>query len=153
MRRLLALLVLAPLFVASALAQSLPPEAEGYLGDWTIVDDESGESQAVVRITDAGDGTLEGRIVRVLPTSEYPVPQFQCDDCRGDYAGADLREIRLIYDMEWNGERFGGGRIVDPLGGRTYRAVMNLDGADRLRVRGYVGIRAFGRTQVWQRTR
>lgn len=152
MRRPLGLILLAPLLVAAASAQ-VPPEARGHLGDWTIVDDESGEAQAVVRITEAGDGTVEGRIVRVLPTTEYPEPQFRCGDCRGDYAGADLREIRLIYDMEWDGERFGGGRIVDPMNDRRYRAVMSLDGPDRLRVRGFVGIRAFGRTQVWERAR
>jgi len=30
---------------------------------------------------------------------------------------------------------------------------MRLDGPDRLRLRGYVGIRALGRTQTWTRVR
>ena len=55
--------------------------------------------------------------------------------------------------MEWNDDEFAGGRITDPQNAKTYRATMKLDGRDRLRVRGFVGIRAFGRTQVWERAR
>jgi uncharacterized protein (DUF2147 family) len=47
---------------------------------------------------------------------------------------------------EWNG-----GTIYDPGSGRTYSAVAVMDGADRLRVRGYFGIRLLGRTTTWVR--
>ena len=144
------LAALLPLLASGAAAQSLPAEAHAYLGDWTVVDEESGEAQAVVRIQEVR-GRVEGRIVEVLPTEEYPEPNFRCDDCAGEYEGADLREIRLIRDMEWDGERFSGGRIVDPKNDRAYRLLMTLDGQDRLRVRGYLGIKALGRTQVWRR--
>ena len=138
MRRLswTALLVaLAP----AALAQSLPAEARAYLGDWTTYNDDGTEAQAVVRITES-DGTLRGQIVRLLPTERYPSPQFQCDDCRGEYQGADLRTVPLIEGMDWGGDEFSGGRITDPTNGRRYRGVLRLDGRDRLRVRGFVGV-------------
>lgn len=146
----LVLLALALLPLAAASAQSLPPEARGYLGDWVLADDETGEAQAVVRITEVG-GTVEGRIVRVLPTDDYPEPSFACGDCAGEYEGADLRRIRLIWGLEWDGERLSGGHILDPRTARTYKVAMNLVGPDRLRVRGYLGIRALGRTQIWRR--
>lgn len=149
MRPPLGLALLVSLLVAAASAQ-VPPEARGYLGDWVVVDDESGEAQAVVRLTEAGE-TVEGRIVRVLPTVEYPEPSVICDGCEGEYEGADLREVRLVWGLEWDGERLSGGRIVDVQNDRTYKVAMNLEGPDRLRVRGYLGIRALGRTQVWRR--
>ena len=152
MLRRLPLLALALLVSAAASAQGLPPEARAYLGDWTVIDDDSGEAQAVVRLTERG-GKVEGRIVRVLPTAEYPSPSFTCGDCEGEYRGADLRRIRLIRDMEWKGDEFAGGRIVDPQNDKTYRATLKLDGRDRLRVRGFIGVRALGRTQVWRRAR
>ena len=144
------LAALLPLLASGAAAQSLPAEAHAYLGDWTVMDEESGEAQAVVRIQEVR-GRVEGRIVEVLPTEEYPEPNFRCDDCAGEYEGADLREIRLIRDMEWDGARLSGGRIVDPKKDRAYRLLMTLDGQDRLRVRGYLGVKALGRTQVWHR--
>lgn len=146
----LALFIVA--LATAASAQTLPTAARAYLGDWTVVDEASGEAQAVVRIAQAGAG-VEGRIVRVLPTRQYPRPTFDCSDCRGEHRGTDLRQIRLIRDMRWSGERFEGGRILDPKADRLYRASLTLDGPDRLRVRGYLGVRALGRTQVWTRAR
>lgn len=152
MRRLLSLAVLALTLAAAVSAQSLPPAARAYLGDWTTYNDEGTEAEAVVRITAPG-GVLQGRIIRVLPTEEFPVPQFQCDDCEGDYAGVDLRTVPLIEGMQWRGDEFSGGRITDPVKDKRYRCILKLDGPDRLRVRGYIGVRALGRTQVWRRAR
>ena len=152
MPRFSAFLLLFLALASGVAAQSLPAAARGYLGDWTIVSDETGEAQAVVRISEV-NGKVEGRIVRVLPTEEYPTPNFTCEDCKGQYNGMDLRRIRLIRDMEWQGDEFAGGRIVDPENDKSYRATMQLEGRDRLRVRGFIGIRALGRTQVWRRAR
>ena len=152
MIRTLALALIASLVALAPSAQTLPAEAQAYLGDWTTYSDETGEAQAVVRLT-ASDGVLRGRIVRILPTEQYPEPQSRCDDCRGDYEGADLRTVPLIEGMTWDDDEFSGGRIVDPQSGRRYRAFLRLEGPDRLRVRGFLGVRALGRTQVWRRAR
>ncbi len=72
---------------------------------------------------------------------------------RGQYRGADLRTVPLIEGMEWGGDEFSGGRITDPTNAKSYRGILRLDGPDRLRVRGFIGIRALGRTQVWRRAR
>lgn len=150
--RLLLALLLAISLAGPAAAQALPPAARAVLGDWTVRSDETGEAQAVVRFTEDG-GRVVGRIVRVLPTAEHPQPSPVCGDCSGDYEGVDLRRVDLVRDMRWDGRRFSGGRIVDVQNDRVYRATMELDGRDRLRVRGYIAVRALGRTQVWERVR
>ena len=43
------------------------------------------------------------------------------------------------------------GRIYDPGSGSTYTCNLALDGDDRLRLRGYVGIPLLGRTTTWTR--
>ncbi len=43
-----------------------------------------------------------------------------------------------------------GGHLYDPKSGRTYRGSMIADD-DRLRLRGYLGLRIFGRTELWIR--
>ncbi len=151
MRRLLLPLVLVAL-ASAAQAQGLPADARAVLGDWVTYNDEGTEAQSVVRITES-NGVLQGRIVRVLPTEQYPTPQFRCDDCEGRYEGADLRTVPLIEGMTWDEDEFSGGRITDPTNGRRYRGLLRLESADRLRVRGFVGVRALGRTQVWRRAR
>jgi uncharacterized protein (DUF2147 family) len=42
------------------------------------------------------------------------------------------------------------GSIYDPKTGKTYRAALTQEGGT-LRLRGYVGIKLFGRTEVWRR--
>lgn len=43
------------------------------------------------------------------------------------------------------------GTIYDPKSGNTYSCSLELQGADTLKVRGYVGISLIGRTEVWKR--
>ncbi len=43
-----------------------------------------------------------------------------------------------------------GGQIYDPKTGKTYSAAITGEG-DTLRLRGYVGVKLFGKTEVWQR--
>jgi uncharacterized protein (DUF2147 family) len=57
-----------------------------------------------------------------------------------------LRGLRPDDDDTWTG-----GTIYDPSSGRTYRCELRLDGDDRLRLRGYVGVSWLGRTTRWVR--
>ncbi|HEX5234201.1 MAG TPA: DUF2147 domain-containing protein [Silvibacterium sp.] len=43
-----------------------------------------------------------------------------------------------------------GGELYDPQSGRTYSGSMTRDG-EKLKLRGYIGIALFGRTEVWTR--
>ena len=45
-----------------------------------------------------------------------------------------------------------GGRLYDPRNGRTYQGSMTAS-ADQLDLRGYVGLKLFGRTATWMRAR
>ena len=47
--------------------------------------------------------------------------------------------------QEWSGT------IYDPGSGRTYRCSIRPDGADRLQLRGYIGVPLIGRTTTWVR--
>ncbi|HTI86263.1 MAG TPA: DUF2147 domain-containing protein [Alphaproteobacteria bacterium] len=54
-----------------------------------------------------------------------------------------LRDFRQEKDGSWSG-----GIVYDPEEGRTYRGTLVLDRDGRLRMRGYVGISLFGRTEI-----
>jgi hypothetical protein len=43
-----------------------------------------------------------------------------------------------------------GGHLYDPQNGRTYRGEMTAEG-NRLRLRGYIGLPIFGRSETWTR--
>jgi uncharacterized protein (DUF2147 family) len=46
--------------------------------------------------------------------------------------------------------RADGGQLYDPQSGRTYSGSMTRDG-DKLKLRGYIGLALFGRTETWTR--
>jgi uncharacterized protein (DUF2147 family) len=57
-----------------------------------------------------------------------------------------LRGLMQRADGTWTD-----GSIYDPASGYTYRCQLSLDGNDRLRLRGYVGVPLIGRTTTWTR--
>jgi uncharacterized protein (DUF2147 family)/fucose 4-O-acetylase-like acetyltransferase len=57
-----------------------------------------------------------------------------------------LRGLARRPDGTW-----ANGRIYDPASGSTYTCQLTLDGENRVRLRGYVGIPLIGRTTTWTR--
>ncbi len=57
-----------------------------------------------------------------------------------------LHGLRPEADGTWSS-----GNIYDPTTGNTYTCRLTLDGDDRVRLRGYVGIPLLGRTTTWTR--
>ncbi|CAG0954838.1 hypothetical protein MYXO_00423 [Myxococcaceae bacterium] len=76
---------------------------------------------------------------------ENPDPALRSRPVEGLAILRDLRESPGAPG-EWSG-----GEIYDPSSGRTYSAVVEFDGPDRLHVRGYLGLRLLGRTTTWLR--
>ena len=58
-----------------------------------------------------------------------------------------LTDFKFDGDDEWKG-----GDIYDPESGKTYSSFIYLKDNNTIRVRGYVGISLFGRTETWTRT-
>jgi uncharacterized protein (DUF2147 family) len=57
-----------------------------------------------------------------------------------------LTAFKFDGDGEWKG-----GDIYDPESGKTYSSYMYLKDRNTLKVRGYVGVSLFGRTETWTR--
>ena len=96
---------------------------------------------------------LVGRITSIFPwPGEAADPR--CDKCPGPQKGQPVKGLQIIEGMQQAGTDYSGGTILDPSSGTVYSATMKLspDG-NRLTVRGYVGISAFGRSQTWNRVR
>jgi uncharacterized protein (DUF2147 family)/peptidoglycan/LPS O-acetylase OafA/YrhL len=139
---LLALLVL-PLLPGAARA-SEPP------GLWWA---EGGFAQ--VEIRHCGDGALCGQVVWL----RHPFDEQGCElrDVENPQPALRSRPVvglEILRDLQASPDdpgEWSGGEIYDPGSGHTYAVVVKMDGADRLRLRGYLGIRLLGRTTTWVR--
>jgi uncharacterized protein (DUF2147 family) len=58
-----------------------------------------------------------------------------------------LTGFRFDSDAEWES-----GKIYDPESGKTYSCYLSLKDKNTLKVRGYLGVSLFGRTEMWART-
>ncbi len=99
-----------------------------------------------VRMARCGDaGPLCGRIV-------WLKKPYRKDGSLKRDDGRPFCGLQVVRDMARKGEnRWSGGTIYDPDEGTSYRGRLRLDGADRLKVRGYILVPVLGRTMVWQR--
>lgn len=133
------------LFPAVVWAQAISP-----VGLWKNIDDKTGRPRALVRVAEA-QGTLQGRIERVFPApGESPDPR--CVKCEGANRNAPVGGLIIMTGLRKNGDEYVDGEILDPDSGSTYRSkVKVLENGQKLSVRGYIGIPALGRTQVWVR--
>lgn len=124
------------------------------IGQWRTIDDESGEARSIVEIYEQ-DGALHGKVIEILRVSDEARRnsdgQIICTACEGERKDQPVEGMVLLWGLEKDGDEWTGGTIIDPENGNTYNAKMELDGEDRLEVRGYRGISLFGRTQTWQR--
>jgi uncharacterized protein (DUF2147 family) len=119
------------------------------VGLWQTVN-ESGQREALVRITEV-DGELRGHVLAVF-SPPAPSANPLCEECPGELKDKPVVGLQILYGMRWDGERYSGGRILDPDNGRLYRCTLRLVDQDRkLEVRGFIGISLFGRTQTWLR--
>lgn len=110
---------------------------------------------AQVEIRRCEEDALCGEVVWLRhPFDEHGCPLRDEENPDPDLRSRSVVGLEILRGLEVSGQEpgeWGGGEIYDPESGRTYSAVVEMDGADRLSVRGYVGIRLLGRTTTWIR--
>jgi uncharacterized protein (DUF2147 family) len=130
---------------AMALAQAQSP---GIAGVWQTSND-AGQPDGLVRIVEMAGGYD----ISVLAVFSPPAPSSAplCERCEGELRDKPVVGMVIARGLRRDGDGWTG-TILDPDEGKTYRCVLQLaDGGRTLKVRGYVGLPLFGRTQTWTR--
>ena len=137
----LALTAVVAAFLLTPVA-TLAADPHGLTGDWKTTDG------SVVRLAPCSNA-LCLRVVSISPTAPGTVDEKNPDASLRKRSVCNL-EIGSGFSPE--GANASGGRIYDPMSGKTYKANLKLTNPDTLELRGYVGLPAFGRTETWHRT-
>lgn len=134
----------------------LPANAQKtILGSWTSIDDETGEARSYVKIYANSEGEIEGQITEVL-SSPVSKEETVCQKCAKDDPRYQqpVEGMVIITRMRASNDKktAQGGRILDPESGSEYGCILTLtENGQQLKVRGFLGFKALGRTQVWRR--
>jgi len=119
------------------------------LGKWKAIDDDSGKTLGVVHIYEE-DGKIVGKVVEITnPKSR----DKRCNKCAGADINQPILGLVILRGLKKDGDEYNGGKILDPKHGKYYKCYINLEDENKLKVRGYIGISLFGRTQFWHRVK
>lgn len=140
------------LFVGLFAVMSCNSMAKDITGIWKNIDDKTGSSKAILEIRKEANGTYTGKIIKITPRPGY-TPKEICVDCPAPYTNKPILGMDVLKGLtQGSGDEYVDGKIIDPLTGKIYsmKAKLNPSG-NRLALRGYIGISALGRSQVWIR--
>lgn len=146
------LLILSAMIISiAALSPVYAVGADDVLGTWTT---QGGKSR--VQIYKCGERFC-GKIIW-LQEPNYPAGDAQAGQPKVDRNNPDeskrtrpIMGMNLVWGFTFDGSEWTGGKIYNPEDGKTYSCKMTLEAPNRLKVRGYVGIAALGKTVYWSR--
>ena len=123
--------------------------AQSPVGKWKTIDDETGKAKSIVEITQASNGTLQGRVIEILSSDRGPNPT--CDKCKDDRKNKPITGMEIIRGMKAEGGgEYAGGTILKPDEGEVYKSKMQLtDGGKTLEVSGCIAF--ICKSQTWLR--
>lgn len=119
------------------------------IGRWKTVDDETGKEKGIVEIYEK-NGKVYGKIVEILEDEHR---HKKCTLCEGEDKNKPILGLTFIKGLKKDGEEYNGGKVLDPKNGKLYKCYITLVNKDKLKVRGYIGVSLFGRTQYWYRVK
>lgn len=142
------LLPLTFLFTLALWAQAPPDDGDKLIGVW-----EPSHGKARVKVEKIGNKYF-GKIVWLREPEDPNTGQPKVDKNNPDEAmrSTPLKGYRLLKDFTYNGKgEWVDGTIYDPENGSTYSCVITLKDNNTLDIRGFIGVKALGRTDVWKR--
>ena len=138
--------------IACASLTTFAASIEGY---WKSIEERTGEQLSIVEIRKGNDGRYHGKIVYRYPNS-HGIALTNCTKCPAPYTNKPILGLEILSGFREDpnkADAYIDGRVLEPTSGRIYKgkAVVSGEGK-RLRMRGYMGVSALGRTVVWIRT-
>ena len=136
------LLVTLGLFMSSASFSQIE-------GLWYNIDDEDGKPKSHISIYET-NGILEAKVVKLLPAAKLT----HCSACEGSNKNKPIEGMKILWGLEKvNSKEYEEGEILNPKNGKIYDCFISLEEDDKLKVRGYLGVSMFGKTQYWYRVK
>jgi uncharacterized protein (DUF2147 family) len=142
------LLFLLIALIAPVLSFAQAAEGDKLIGVW-----EPSHGKARVKIEKIGT-KYYGKIVWLKEPNDPETKQPKMDKNNPDASQrtVPLKGYRLLKDFVYTGKgEWTEGTIYDPENGNTYKCIIKMKDDNTLDIRGYIGVEALGRTDVWKR--
>jgi uncharacterized protein (DUF2147 family) len=124
-------------------------QSQTVLGKWKTVDDDTGEAKSIVEVYEKS-GKIYGKVVEILRAEHK---KDICSKCEGVEKNKPILGMIIINGLKKEDSEYNGGTVLDPENGKKYKCYITLESADKLKLRGYIGLSIMGRTQIWTRVK
>jgi uncharacterized protein (DUF2147 family) len=128
----------------SVMAQSRPDDV---VGIWLT----GGDEPAKVQIYKSGEKYF-GKIVW-LQNIIVGKPMVDINNPDVSKRNQPIVGLIIMRFFQFDDDEWDNGTIYDPENGKSYSCRLTLKDSNTLRVRGYIGIPLFGRTEIWKRSK
>ncbi len=131
-----------------AMPGSHADDADLIVGIW-----EPSDGKSRIKIEKIGS-KYYGRVVWLMVPNDPTTNKPKTDKFNPDTSmrKAPIKGLRILKDFIYKGKKeWGNGTIYDPKNGKTYSCVINMKEDNVLSIRGYIGVKAIGRTDTWKK--
>ena len=98
------------------------------------------------------DDSLEGSIAGSPDPKQREEREFDDRNPDPNLRTRRLDGLTIMTGFQYAGDgRWTGGRVYDPNSGKTYKCTVKQLDANTLKIRGFIGISLFGRSETWSR--
>jgi len=144
-----AFILLLSLFVSAQLfSQS---GGDQLIGKYYVIKEDT-KSESRVQIYKTSNGKYEGKIIWLKqPNHPDGTPKYDEKNPNPELRKVKSDQIVLLknFTFDEKNKQWIGGEIYDPEEGKTYKCKLNFESSTKLKVRGYIGIPALGKTMYW----
>ena len=127
---------------------SISLSSQTIFGKWNSKNVDTGEIDSVIEVY-MKDGKAFAKIVEIKDTRRQSAV---CDLCTGKNKDKPILGLNILTGLEKDEDEWSGGKILDPRNGKIYKCYIQLDGANKLKIRGYIGLALLGKTAFWERS-
>ena len=125
----------------------LTTQAQEITGNWYSIDPDTGKNESIIKVY-LDQGKLYGQIVEILDEKDK---DKTCIECTGKDKDKPIEGLVIMKGLTKDGDEWNDGKILDPKNGKYYKCYVQLEEANKLKLRGYIGISLVGRTEYWYR--
>ena len=122
-------------------------KAQSVFGKWQSIDSETGKAEAIIEIYKEKNKAY-AKVVDILNPDDRDKICIYCKDKNKD---KPILGMIIVDGLKENGDVWSGGKILDPKNGNYYKCYITLVNNSKLKLRGYIGISLFGRTEYWNK--
>ncbi|CAM1352902.1 DUF2147 domain-containing protein [Tenacibaculum insulae] len=134
------------LFILSVII-STSVSAQTIFGKWENRDEETNKVDSVIEVYEE-NGKAFAKIIQITDKNKQEV---LCDKCNGKRKNKPILGMNILTGLQKDDNEWSGGKILDPKNGKEYKCYIQLENSNKLKIRGYIGFAAFGRTAYWYR--